>query len=186
MVARRSSLSVRLRLAATALALGIGPWSTVEDAFAAVRWRAIGGAISGWDPPQVGGSPEVPVVATEKAPRWWARRYGGVPVWGWAVGGLIALSAAGAATDQGGEGQVASMDAASEPTTDTRGAEELSAPASQSADTTAVSTLTTTSEPPAPATTTAPTTLQRAERSRVRADVAVCEPAYPAARVAPP
>ncbi len=47
----------------------------------------------GWDPPQADGTYEVPVTENERPQRWWRRSYRRVPIWAWAVGGVLALGA---------------------------------------------------------------------------------------------
>ena len=66
--------------------------------------------MTNWEPPQSDGRPEIPLVPVEPSPRWWKRKYRKVPVWGWTIGGLVALSGVSAALSPDDEGQIATAD----------------------------------------------------------------------------
>lgn len=66
--------------------------------------------MNNWDPPRVGGTPEIPVTPTEEPRRWWKRKYGRLPVWAWAAGGVVGLSALSAAIAPDENGQLASVE----------------------------------------------------------------------------
>lgn len=135
--------------------------------------------MSDWEPPSVGGTPDVAVTAIEPKLRWWKRRYRRVPVWGWAIAGLVGFSALSAAFAPPDDDRLATVDdraastsmvdafaavssVASEPPTSTVPPPEQTVAPTIAATTTAVATTTdatTTTVTAAPvATTTPPTT----------------------------
>jgi len=110
--------------------------------------------MSNWDPPQVGDTPKIPITPAATTQSWWKRRYGRLPVWGWATGGAVGLLALSAVVAPDGDGQLASVeiDATSNAT------ESASAAAQTAPPTTATpaavverTTVITTTDPPATA-----------------------------------